>query len=421
MNPITRPIRFAIDKWLQPMVKNKVLDNYTVELTGGAKKGDGFLGDVNFVEVSAKSRSNKEDTIYNLAIKSSKNSEALRKILPIKIMCQNEMHFYNKVMPTFERFQGERRIKAPFKNVPSCYDSLMLDDMEIVLLKNMLKEDYRMHDRTQPLDKEHVRKVAKTYGKLHALSFALRDQDPEVFDDLGNGLVDVLRLITNANELPKEDGFFINFHKMAEQQGEPELAEKILLLPKITDTTDPTDPFAVIVHGDCWNNNYLFRYKVSSLLSRRQFDLNSFLQDDQQTLLADVCLLDFQFSRLTSPIYDLSYFIFSSISEEDIKNFDEINTLYYESLFDFLKQLGSDADQMFPFDEFMNEWRKYGRIGLRMMFSVIRNCLMEPNEIFDLKEVVESGKEMDCSSRTLERCCKRTFPLLQLAVDKKII
>jgi hypothetical protein len=131
--------------------------------------------------------------------------------------------------------------------------------------------------------------------------------------------------------------------------------------------------------------------------------------------------LDFQFSRLTSPICDLSYFLFSCISEEDIEHFDEINNLYYKSLSDYLKKLGSDPNKVFPFDAFTNQWRQFGKLGLRMMFPAIKNSLLEQEEIFDLAEMVESGREIKYSERTVERCSKRIFPIIQLAIEKKIL
>jgi hypothetical protein len=89
----------------------------------------------------------------------------------------------------------------------------------------------------------------------------LRDQKPDVFKALGEGLRDVMKT-TDAEAVLKEFRFFVDLHKIAKEKIQPELAEKLTEVPLTADSTDPDDPFAVIVHGDCETNNFLFKYEV---------------------------------------------------------------------------------------------------------------------------------------------------------------
>ncbi|RZC40881.1 EcKinase and/or DUF1679 domain containing protein, partial [Asbolus verrucosus] len=77
-------------------------------------------------------------------------------------------------------------------------------------------------------------------------------------------------------------------------------------------------------------------------------------EDDQRTKLSPVNFLDFQLCRLASPVYDLSYFLLCCLPEEDVQNFDDIIKVYYKRFTSFLRELGSDPNKIFPFEELMN-------------------------------------------------------------------
>jgi hypothetical protein len=220
MNPTNRVTKAALETWLKPVFSKKFLKKCTLEIVGTSSKGDGYLGDVNFVEVNGRTSTN-EEKFYNFAIKSSKNSLPLRKMMPIEVMSQNEIYFYNRVLPTFVEFQEEKGIEEPFNQAPKYYDSVILQNMEVLILENMKRNGYCLHDRTKPMNREHIRKVMQTYGKYHAVSFALRDQKPDVFKALGEGLRDVMKT-TDAEAVLKEFRFFVDLHKIAKEKIQPE-------------------------------------------------------------------------------------------------------------------------------------------------------------------------------------------------------
>jgi hypothetical protein len=141
----------------------------------------------------------------------------------------------------------------------------------------------------------------------------------------------------------------------------------------------------------------------------------------QDKQAVDVCFLDFQFSRLASPIYDLSYFLFACMSKEDAARFDQYKKLYYDTLYEFLEQLGSDPKKLFPEDKYDEQWSTFAKYGLRMMFSVIRNCLAEPEDVFDLMEIVDRKVKLSTRQELIRKCSERTSPMIQLAMDKGFI
>jgi thiamine kinase-like enzyme len=407
MNSANRSTRADIENWLRPVLKKENLENYSIHISGSTEKGDGYLGDVTFVDVRGTNTNEKKS--YEFVIKSGKKSSQLREMIPVRNAFENEIYFYNEILPVFREFQAEKGITDPFDNTPKFYDSIIEEEMEVLILGNMKTNGYSLHDRFDPMDQEHIRKIIKVYGKLHAISFALRDQKPEVFKELGGKLTDMMKLSAKYIK-PKEDrNNYEDIIKIAKEKKEDDVVAKLNILneraKRQNEITDPNDPYAVILHGDCWNNNFMFKYA-----------------DNNKTKLSNVCFLDFQLSRLASPVYDLSYFLFTCLSEDDIPNFDEIVIVYYESLSEFLRKLGSDPDKMFPFEELQKQWKRFSLFGLTMLSSVIKVCLSDKDEVNDLAEVAESGRQItDAFTKAVkstEEFGKRTLPIIKLAINK---
>jgi thiamine kinase-like enzyme len=411
MNSANRCTRADIENWLRLVLKKENLENYSIDISGSTEKGDGYIGDVTFVDVRGTTNTNEKKS-YEFVIKSGKKSSQLREMIPVRNAFENEIYFYNEILPVFREFQAEKGITDPFDNTPKFYDSIIEEEMEVLILGNMKTSGYSLHDRFNPMDQEHIRKIIKVYGKLHAISFALRDQKPEVFKELGGKLTDMMKLSAKYIK-PKEDrNNYEDIIKIAKEKKEDDVVAKLNILneraKRQNEITDPNDPYAVILHGDCWNNNFMFKYA-----------------NNNKTKLLDVCFLDFQLSRLASPVYDLSYFLFTCLSEDDIPNFDEIVNVYYESLSEFLRKLGSDPDKMFPFEELQKQWKRFSLFGLTMLSSVIKVCLSDKDEVNDLAEVAESGRQItDAFTKAVknaEEFGKRTLPIIKLAIDKGFI
>lgn len=52
---------------------------------------------------------------------------------------------------------------------------------DFIVLEDLSPAGYMTADRTEGLDFDHCAAVLQTLGRFHALSFAMKDQDPEGF------------------------------------------------------------------------------------------------------------------------------------------------------------------------------------------------------------------------------------------------
>lgn len=99
------------------------------------------------------------------------------------------------------------------------------------------------------------------------------------------------------------------------------------------------------------------------------------------------------------PVFDLSHFLYASTPKYIMDDADKYLEIYYKSFSDFLRELGSDPDVLFPFEVLQKLWRKYRKFGLAMSIIIFRFMLADEDDTLSLrnKEAVEEGfnKEMN--------------------------
>lgn len=251
--------------WLEPLALRENLKRSTVSVTGTTEKGDGYMGDITFVKVE-----DENGKTYSLVVKSAKKSPLLREQLPVRMAYKNEIFLYTEVLKQFVNFQKEKNVKCVFDNYAKCYETLIYDDVEVVVLENMKDAGYFLWDKAVGMNRGHVVEVLKNYGKLHAISYALKDQKPELFHNLASKLPDIfIEMEQIFQDLQKK--IFEEIIDLAKTKGYNDIAEKLVSMEEkisVIYKGDKENPYAIIAHGDCWNNNVMFKYKVNKKSSR---------------------------------------------------------------------------------------------------------------------------------------------------------
>ncbi|KAF2892155.1 hypothetical protein ILUMI_14018, partial [Ignelater luminosus] len=109
---------------------------------------------------------------------------------------------------------------------------------------------------------------------------------------------------------------------------------------------------------------------------------------------ADMRLLDFQFSRLGSPVSDLAYFLYGCTSKEILDKMNIYKHLYYDTLCKHIELLGSKPGNVYPPPVFEEHWRTYSKFGLIASALLVFALLSEKDEILDMVDVAEAGQEI---------------------------
>lgn len=177
---------------------------------------------------------------------------------------------------------------------------------------------------------EHVLLAMKTIGKFHAISLALKAQQPEKFDELVSELREPLfKYGYNFEVIPI--GFTnaaMNAIESITEESDAHLLKALLKLYEksqfdiILECIDgvSAEPYAVITHGDMWLNNTMYRHNDENIPNK-------------------ATLIDFQLTRYSTPVADLMYYIFVSASTElRERHYDTYLRTYYESLSSHLER-----------------------------------------------------------------------------------
>lgn len=361
-----------VTNFINKIAKDEKFEDYSICMESGSNF-DGFQSLILKFVISG-IQNNVENKLH-LICKIPSPNITRRKQFHSDIAFDQELYFYEDVFPYFEEFQHKRGVYNDdgFFAFPKCYgvirDEKCLGDHAIVM-ENLREKGFYMWDKANDIDFNHSALVFKELGKLHAVSFAVRDQEPEKFKEfmqststfheevsksIGAQLLQKSHISRAIRSLdPSESDLIKRMESL-------KLTYRNLLTEIKCNTT--CEPFGVLVHGDCWVNNLLYRC------------------DDDSETPSNVCLIDWQLSQFGSPAIDVACFLFCSLSPE-LRNehFDEFINIYHSSLQSTLNKLGSDASKLFTIDNLHDQLQQFAKyvmflapIMIGIMTSDMRN------------------------------------------------
>ncbi|XP_058977087.1 uncharacterized protein LOC101896865 [Musca domestica] len=178
---------------------------------------------------------------------------------------------------------------------------------------------------------------------------------------------------------------------MLEQDGRVTAAKQIEALKKLEEhfkivsmqcvNGPQAAPYAVICHGDYWNNNMLYKY------------------DDHTQEAVSAKLIDFQLSRYSSPVVDLMHYLCTS-TDRDLRkqHFKELLDIYYQTLREHLEYYQLDVGVVYPREIFLQHLKEIGIFGLCMAAFSIPFFISNSNELPDMDEVATAIRDISSSS-----------------------
>jgi hypothetical protein len=245
-------------------------DECDVKIEAASGKGDNYIGLLYRAKVTSV-----EGNELNVIIKLPPTNAARREQFTARPCFLRESLFYDSVYPIFKKFQEDKGFdikKDGFYQIPKCYMSLTDDLKEGLFLEDLKVTGFEMFDRLKDTTASHVNRVMEALGKLHAISFAIKDQAPELIEEFKTMEDIFLQRDETSREQMKM--YFEMIKKQAydtikdsddedfKQSVQEALKTDFFEIMKNTAEGAVAEPYAVIAHGDCWNNNCMFRYEV---------------------------------------------------------------------------------------------------------------------------------------------------------------
>ncbi|XP_064551987.1 uncharacterized protein LOC135437838 [Drosophila montana] len=349
------------------------------ELAQGSDRGDNYTAALYRICLSGKRQKLDGSTHkweQNVICKVLPESVVQREAYKSDKLFRNEVEFYTTIMPELVKFQASKTgLEAQlFNSIPKCYtarhDLLIMEDLRV--------RGFEMSDRHKGLSMEETQSVLLQVAQLHALSLAYKFEHPLEFTKMCSTISEGIfctantswyknyyeRLTKNAikmvsDVLPADSKYM---------QAMRSFAESSSFFGQMVELASAESPLSAICHGDCWVNNFLYRYDP----------------EDRRRVL-EVALIDFQLVRYSSIALDIANLLYCCTTKQmRDAQLKPLLKVYTEELYKWLEVLCNvlpeQCNTLEKFQElFAQELKTYGRfaLGLAMDILPISTCSSE--------------------------------------------
>ncbi|XP_065571953.1 uncharacterized protein LOC136034604 isoform X4 [Artemia franciscana] len=245
----------------------------------------------------------------------------------------------------------------------------------ILVLENLQFNKFRMNDKFAGCDLAHVRVALKALAHYHASTSALMRESTTPPKNLSWLTMEGIDMKMDMGEILKK--MLPTRIELLKTLGEGEFACKLeKCLPVIVESFNPLNagthgPMEVILHGDFWNNNMLFKYS----------------KDNEPE---DIRIVDWQMPRLGHPTADIAYYLFANTTS-DFRTEHQATVLkeYFDEYVSSLSLLGHTLGG-YHFDLFMKDWRENLIFGTVLALIALPFILMKKEDASEFQEQMES-------------------------------
>lgn len=258
-------------KILENIAHDEGYIDYSLDIKSGSKHGDGFVGIMSSILISGKRKvhENLIDDKLHLMCKLPPTNVNRRKEFLINRLFPREAYVYSRLLPAFVEFQKEKGLSESesFLSFPKYYAVVSNENTEeyVIIMEDLKIKGFTMWPKNRPVLLSQARLVVQELGKLHAISFALKDQRPEIFTEfkkLDYILRDFMESESWSNLMEPAftraiDALENGEHKRIVADVKKNFRE---IIRECIVYEDVCEPFGVISHCDCWNNNLLYQF-----------------------------------------------------------------------------------------------------------------------------------------------------------------
>ncbi|RZC41044.1 EcKinase, APH, and/or DUF1679 domain containing protein [Asbolus verrucosus] len=317
----------------------------------------------------------------NVVAKMVPPNEFIQEIFNTPVTFRNEIGFYKNIVPVLQNFQREHGVDKVIDFFSKYYGSRLnlknnndkVDADAALLLENLKVQNFVNLERTEGFDLDVAKLVLTDLAYLHAVPLALKLQKPEVFEKKIQPYLSPWSVKEKMYENIKKYLYPITDNL---QELKPFLERLHKSLEKLVLVQPPREPFATIIHNDCWVNNTMIKLEDGKPIKNK--------------------LVDFQICDYGSPAKDIVFFLFTSVKTEVIKqHYDGLIQFYYKVFTSILLELKCDIAQ-FSFEAFEKE------LDYEAKHSQFGHILFMLYPIFAPKGSVKEINELNPNSMSME-------------------
>lgn len=242
--------------------------NYKFHIEHGSSVGDGFTGVL--LKVTIIENDNSKE--INVVVKLPPDNVLRKHAMGAMLLFEREVFVYSLLLPEFVKFQQEQKLKPDigFYNFPKCYFAEFDKERDdaVIIMEDLRDAGYKLISKSIPIDCEHAKLSFAALGRLHAISFAMKERSPETFekfkaldDNTKQNLDNEMITSFMASCLDRAIGV-LRDDEVKRKEKMFNLKENFVSLMKDLTSSTGAEPYAVVTHGDCWSNNFMYKYRV---------------------------------------------------------------------------------------------------------------------------------------------------------------
>lgn len=244
---------------IHKIAKSEGFIDYRIETKAGSCHGDNFLGIMIAVTLCGTRRQNgkvQSDELH-LLCKAPPTNAIRQKNFNSALVFSREIYMYTKLLPAFVRFQQEKGLSASdsFRAFPKVFACETDEEKEtfILIMEDLRPQNFEMwpKDKTIPIDHEIL--VMRELGKFHAISFAMKEQWPKIFNEfkqIKDVFIGVFLKTTLKSFMPKVIDRVIDALEKPEHKKLMQNFQKNFLERSDKLKSDPyCDEFGIMTHG----------------------------------------------------------------------------------------------------------------------------------------------------------------------------
>uniref|UniRef100_A0A1B0FD05 CHK kinase-like domain-containing protein n=1 Tax=Glossina morsitans morsitans TaxID=37546 RepID=A0A1B0FD05_GLOMM len=349
------------------------------------KKGDSYLSKVFRLSVYGINEDNGRTMEVHLIVKAMPQNMARRAVFRSADFFRNEINFYAHVIPAWERFQKRRSPQRAFKEYPVCYASYCDGENDFIALEDVNVFGYSSPIRQECISLEECVLTMSTLGRFHGISLAFSELEPEEFEKTCKCLEETY-FAEKYRSWYKDflESAFIVARDAIKQTYPATKCETIAdnflqenLYDDLISLVSTKSKLSVVTHGDCWTPNFLTRCSPEDRVEA-------------------IIMIDFQLARFASLALDISFFMYSCVSQSlRESHYETLLKTYHESASKIISDLGADPEKALAWSELLKEIKDVGRFGCGMGIESLPMSMLEDDEVKDLDEITVDTKLSD--------------------------
>ncbi|KAK5639863.1 hypothetical protein RI129_010674 [Pyrocoelia pectoralis] len=275
--------------------------------------GENFCGQLSRIVVNYIIEDRDQNERLSMIAKISLEDETTASSLSAMRCFYNELGVYSEVLPAM--YSLDYREKLAPKAIYISHNP-----KPTLLLEDLTPLGYKMQNRNDGLNVDHLLLAVKKLAYFHAASVAVYEKEPEKVTKYNTGMYydnDVANYYISIcfASLVEATQKITDLHKYGSKMECQKIKNKLFSSMK------PSGTFNVLNHGDAWTNNCMFSY-------------------DSDGKPTDVLLLDFQFSAFSTPALDLHYlWVICTDVDTKTKHLGTVLSYYHRKLVKYMLKL----------------------------------------------------------------------------------